>query len=205
MVVEEAYTFIAGIGVYCPHISKRHPGEARIRYGIIYRARDVLVGQIKPIGFSGIKGRKLFLRQSIRHTGKHSKQAVENLRPNDFLFLLLRQSIVGFIGRLQFLINLLLFLQAHSGQLVRRGELINQLLHVPDGKLHCIRGSGCFRLGSFTQSQVFLLYYAAHRAVHIYIVLPAGLCADTLILIPVLCGFFPRLLDILSRSRAAVL
>ena len=84
--------------------------------------------------------------QRIYHAVKHVKQAVENLCPGNFRFLLVRQGFVGVIGRLHFFINRLLFLQTHSGQLVRRGEGVDQLLHVPCGKLRRIRGGGRFRL-----------------------------------------------------------
>ena len=93
---------------------------------LLHKLLCVLVPVVADIGYR-------FLLQRIYHTVEHSKQAVENLRPGDFCFLLVRQGVVGIIGRLQFLISRLLFLFGHISQLVRRGKGVDLRLHRTDG------------------------------------------------------------------------
>ena len=88
--------------VRCLSVSSDFVAGAVIPTAIINRYRLI----VDVIGF--------FICQRIHHAVEHVKQTVENLRSNNFLFLLLRQGVVGFISRLQLLINLLLFLQAVS-------------------------------------------------------------------------------------------
>ena len=88
----------------------------------------------------------IFGCEGINHPIKVIKQTFKKFCAGDFRFLLIRQGFVGVIGRLQVGVNRVLFLQTHSGQLLRRGEGVDQLLHVPCGKLRRIRGGGRFRL-----------------------------------------------------------
>ena len=74
------------------------------------------------------------------------EQALENLCPGKQCLFVLGQGFVGFVCRLQVSVNCVLLIQTHSGQLVRRGEGVDQLLHVPCGKLRRISGGGRFRL-----------------------------------------------------------
>ena len=101
---------------------------------------------IRMVGVSTISitaaDRMLMVGQSIHHVVEHVKQALENLRPGDFRFLLVRQGVVGFISRQQLGVRRLPLLLAHSSQLVRRGQDVDQRLHWADGA-HEAAGRPC--------------------------------------------------------------
>ena len=103
--------------------------------------------------------------QRICHSIEHRKQGVKNLRAGDFLFFFIGQGLVCVIGRLQVGIDRALFLLGHSGQRLRRGQGVDELLHILHGQRRGIRGGGKFCC-AFTLAQV-CIFQTAYRAIGI--------------------------------------